>query len=331
MSKLYTLPLIAGALVIVAAVGGCTRPKEEIDHDNLPEDVKEAAMAIIVDSPAKFASAVNYPLPRPYPLHDIKDSAEMVGYYNTLVDDSLKHKVKQTPDSLWQSVGWRGWTLDDGSYLWIDEGKVYQVNYLSKRENELLDSLRTEEISSLQPDMRPGWIPVLCIIDSVNNEIFRIDSDETLSPPQYRLAGYGSDADLSGTPSIVLYGNLDYEGSMAVRYYHFEDSIGNSADYSPDIVSEEDTIPEFELTHSGKVKKVKVRPGYWLDHIKSRQERMNGVGGDSLPDASRSNKSEGIKGSSLKPGKMNTIGKDGSDSTPEGEEQTTNDDNIQGE
>lgn len=268
MSTLHILPLISCSLLALAAIGGCTRPKAEVDHNNLPDDVKDVAMAIMVDSPSAFASAVSYPLSRPYPLHDITDSAQMVSYYHTLVDDSLKQIVKETPDTMWQSIGWRGWTLDDGSYLWIDAGKVYQMNYLSKRENELLDSLRQEELATLDPKLSVGWIPVLCVIDSINGEIFRIDSDETVSPPQYRLAGYMADADLSGTPSMLLYGNLDYEGSMAVRYYHFEDSVGNTADYSPDVVSDEDTVPEIEFSTKGKIRRHKVKRGYWLDQVK---------------------------------------------------------------
>lgn len=269
MSTLHILPIISCSLLAIATVGGCTRPKAEVDHNDLPEDVKEVAMAIMVDSPSAFASAVSYPLSRPYPLHDITDSVQMVSYYHTLVDDSLKQIVKETPDTMWQSLGWRGWTLDDGSYLWIDSGKVYQMNYLSKRENELLDSLRSEELETLDPHLRIGWIPVLCIFDSINGEIFRIDSDETVSPAQYRLAGYGKDADLSGAPSMLLYGNLDYEGSMDVRYYHFEDSIGNTADYSPDIISDEDTVPEIAFYSKGKIRRHKVKNAYWLEHYKS--------------------------------------------------------------
>ncbi|MDE5881459.1 MAG: hypothetical protein K2H60_06980 [Muribaculaceae bacterium] len=268
MSKLHILPIFSGSLLIFSIAAGCTRPKAETDHSNLPEDVKPAATAIITDSASKFAAAINYPLERPYPLPDIKDSAEMVKYYPTLVDDSLKNKVKAAPDSLWSENGWRGWTLDDGSYLWIDSGKVYQINYISKRENQLLDSLRSEEIASLDPSLRNGWIPVLCIVDSVNDKIFRIDSDETITPPQYRLAAYASGTDLSGIPTMILYGTLDLEGSMANRLYHFEDSIGNQADYYPDLLSEEDTVPEINLVRQGKSTTYKVKPGYWLEHIR---------------------------------------------------------------
>lgn len=268
MSKLRILPIISGSLLILSILAGCSKPKAEPDHSSLPDDVKPAATAIITDSASKFASSVSYPLQRPYPLPDIKDSADMVKYYPTLVDDSLKNMVKTSPDSLWTEIGWRGWTLDDGSYLWIDAGKVYKINYISKRENQMLDSLRNEEIASLDPSLRNGWMPVLCIIDSVSGRIFRIDSDSTVQPPKYRLAGYASGADLSGAPSMTLYGSLDVEGSMENRFYHFEDAEGNQADFSPDLVSDEDTVPEILLVTHGKTKRYKVKQGYWLDHVK---------------------------------------------------------------
>lgn len=270
MSKLHILPIFSLTFLAIAVASGCSRPKEEIKHQNLPDEVKVVVHSIVADSPTVFAASVVYPLERPYPLHNIKDSAEMVDYYPTLVDDSLKNIVNASPDTLWQQIGWRGWTLDDGSYLWIDEGKVYQVNYVSRRETKMLDSLVNEEISTLNPSLRGAWKPVLCIVDTVDEKIFRIDTDDSTDPPHYRLLGYASGSDLSGEPTIILYGNLDYEGSMANRLYHFEDSIGTTADYSPDLVSDEDTIPEIEVVKAGKARRYKVKPGYWLEHVARR-------------------------------------------------------------
>ncbi len=270
MSKLHILPIFSVTLMAIAMAAGCSRPKEEATHQNLPDEVKVVAKSIMADSPTVFAASVVYPLERPYPLHAIKDSAEMVNYYPTLVDDSLKNVVSESPDTLWQQIGWRGWTLADGSYLWVDEGKVYQVDYISRRETFMLDSLMKEEMSTLSPTLRGGWKPVLCIVDTIEGRIFRIDSEESENPLHYRLLGYSTDSDLSGEPAIVLYGNLDYEGSMANRLYHFEDSIGTTADFSPDLVSDEDTIPEIEVVKAGKTKRYKAKPSYWLEHVGKR-------------------------------------------------------------
>lgn len=256
--------LIVAMFVFSGCDGG---KKERMRHDSLPDEVKVVALAIMNESADTFASNVNYPLSRPYPLKDIRDSAEMVRYYPTMVDDSLKRIISETPDTLWQECGWRGWTNVDKSYIWIDEGKVYEVDYLSNREKSLLDSLRKEEISSLDASLRGGWVPVFCMVDTVDGNIFRIDSDSLPDYTSYRLAGYRVDSNLSAPPSIVLYGTLNTEGSMGIRYYHFTDSVGNGAEYMPDVCGE-DSLPSIELYHNGKQKKIYVSPAYWLDHVK---------------------------------------------------------------
>lgn len=266
-SNLKILPLIAAAAIVASMAASCSRDrKQDTDHSQLPDEVKPVAMAIIDDKPETFAANINYPISRPYPLHDIRDSAQMVDYYPTLVDDSLRNVVQESPDSLWQQDGWRGWTLDPGSYLWIDGGMVYSIDYVSRRETHMLDSLRHAEIESLDPSMRKGWTPVICIVDTVSGALFRIDANDSVQPPLYRLAGYKSGTDLSGAPTLTLYGNLDEEGSMSNRFYHFRDSIGDSAEYTPDQV--DDSVPTMQINRKGKIKTYVVKPAYWLDHLR---------------------------------------------------------------
>ncbi len=270
-SKSHILPILAFSLC-AGALFSCSGKRDKADAptvnpDSLPQQVQPVAKAIINDSPAAFAAIVSYPIQRPYPLKNIEDSATMVKYYDKIVDDSLKNVVKTAHDSLWHEEGWRGWTVGDGSYFYIDNGKIYAVNYLSDVESSMLDSLRTTEISTLEPTLRQGWIPVMCIVDTVSGSIFRIDTDPNVEPPKYRLAGYPSDTDLAGMPALLLYGNLDIEGSMANRYYHFADSVGTTAEYYPDAVEETSPYPEIEVSRKGHVKKYKVKPKYWLDIV----------------------------------------------------------------
>lgn len=243
--------------------------KEEVSRPDLPPDVRTVAEAIENESPEKFAAAVSYPIERPYPLHNVNDSAEMVTYYKEMVDAPLKQAVKEQPDSAWKQEGWRGWTLDNGAYFWIDAGKIYEVTYLSVKENHMLDSLKHEEIASLNPSLQKDWIPVACVTDSISGAIFRIDSQDGTEPPVYRLAGYTADADLSGEPSLILYGSLELEGSMGNRYYRFSDERGTTAEYAPDITDEEEK-PIIEIDSNGKAKKYMAKPSYWLDHIKKK-------------------------------------------------------------
>lgn len=284
-STLYSLPVLASFALAFGALVSCSGKEKQQDHSNMPADVADVATAIMEDSASKFAKSVYYPLERPYPLHSIQDSAQMVKYFPTLVDDSLRNKVKNSPDSLWQQIGWRGWTLDDGSYMWIDDGKVYAVNYLSSREKVMLDSLRNEEISSLQPAMQKGWVPVLCAVDSTSGAIFRIDEEQqdTANLPIFRLAGYHLDSDLSGEPVLLLYGTLDVQGTMGNRFYQFADSVGTRAEYSPDIVDDEDSIPSIQLVRKGKSEKFRVKPGYWLDHCQDRLQKFHAIPQQSHP------------------------------------------------
>ena len=266
--KSYIFPAVTTALVSGVFLPACSNSNKN-RCENLPEDVRPVAIAIIDDSPSEFASVVAYPIERPYPLKNVEDSAEMVSYYPTLVDDTIKKAVIEAPDTAWQQMDLRGWTLGDGSYFWIDSGKIYEVSYISKREHEMLDSLQNLEISTLNPSLRAGWIPVACIRDTESGELFRIDTQDATNPPIYRLAGYKPDEDMSGEPSLILYGYLDLEGSMGNRFFRFSDDDGTTAEYSPDIVSDEDQ-PEIEIDHKGTSHRYKAKPDYWLDHFKSK-------------------------------------------------------------
>ena len=117
--------------------------------DSLPTEVKLLVRAIADDDSVGFANMVSYPLQRPYPLRDIDGADQMKSYYKELVDDSLRNVITQAEPKRWSKYGWRGWTLDDGRYIWVDEG-VYDVQYLSQKEIKMIDSLIREEILSIE-------------------------------------------------------------------------------------------------------------------------------------------------------------------------------------
>ena len=284
MKPLISLTRVAipAAVALTATMGGCTGRGEKEQSHIFPSEVKTVADAILTDSARAFASAVSYPLDRPYPLHNIPDSVTMVRYFPTMVDDSLKQAVVSAPDSLWSQAGWRGWTLDSGEYFWIDSGKIYAMDYVSAGERMLLDSLRREEIATLSPSMRKGWEPVTCVVDSVAETVFRIDryilgkDSVPADSATYRLAVYSINNLLDSTPSRLLYGHLDPEGSMGSRFYHFGDSAGVTANYSPDLMME-DSVPSVEINNNGTLRSYYARQGYWLDMIKASQEARDNI------------------------------------------------------
>lgn len=254
-------------LAICAGLAACTDTKNRIERPDLPPQVRPVAEAILNDDSVMFAELMYYPIARPYPLRDVEDKDAMTSYYPTLVDEPLRHAVEVAADTAWHDDGWRGITLDNGQYMHIDDGRVYSIDYISQRESQMLDSLRTAEIQSLEPSLRDGWVPVACVIDTVSHAIFRIDFKRDTEPQVYRLAGYAAGTNLSGAPTIILFGTLELDGSMGNRFYHFSDQEGTTAEYEPDTCSDEDS-PSIRIDHNGSERRYRAKPGYWLDHIR---------------------------------------------------------------
>lgn len=212
------------------------------------------------DAPA-FAALCAYPILRPYPLRDIKDSVAMVDYFPILVDDSLSMMFRDTNPDDWESHGWRGWSIGASTPLWYDEG-VQIINYISPAEAGLQRMLAREEIMSLAPQFRDGWSPVMTLTEIDGDKVFRIDS----KADTYRLMGFDRAANLGNTPVLLLMGTLRTEGSANMPIYTFSDQEGIEAEFTPDAEPE----AKIFLKHrkSGKEHTCKVRPGYWRDLIK---------------------------------------------------------------
>ena len=284
-------------------VGGGQSSDRNLDA-TIEDSVEEAAPRIVTlvtsavrnGDKARFASAVAYPLARPYPLKDITDSAAMVDYYPVLVDDSLKHVIERAALHRWSDNGFRGWTLDNGEYVWLDDS-IYSVNYTSVAEQALRSMLAREEIESLAQPMRQGWVPAFCLYGIDNGYLYRVDmsdlpvvtdsvsaeervdtapGDDILVQPDaaasndsslYRLAIYRRDDNLHGEPWITMTGHLVIEGSEGNRIYHFNDTLGDTAQYAYDYVGE-DNQPEIIIIPAGKEEiRHKVRRAYWRDYL----------------------------------------------------------------
>lgn len=221
--------------------------------DSLPVEVTEIVNAVVADDGKSFSTHVNYPLERPYPLKDINDEKEMQAYYNVMVDDSLKNVIAKSTNHDWSEEGWRGWTVKDGQYLWVD-GTVYEVNYLSAREKNMKDSLVRQEKASLPSALSKGWIPQWVMEDQEEGTVYRIDADSLVmvsasssrnGEGEYRLSVYLNGGDLRRHPERVVRGRRIMEGSMGNLNYYFDDQITkglpDSAEYMIEIYSETGT------------------------------------------------------------------------------------------
>lgn len=278
---------ISLSLILCAAglFGGCrNNPNPDISElencDSIPLSVKNLVKVVANNDSIGFAALVSYPLTRPYPLHDIETPEQMSAYYSIMVDDSLRQVIISSHPADWKEYGWRGWTLESNHpdnnndttiinlqpYLWIDSD-LYAVNYVSRREQTMLDSLTARDMASIGKGLAEGWKPEMCLQASDKSAIFRIDvavnsTDGNTNDNQYRLLVYPKGTDLHDLPAHTMLGNRDTEGSAGTRIYSFKDSHGHIVRFSPDM--SDDSEPAIEFPDSI----LNVSPAYWLDLIK---------------------------------------------------------------
>lgn len=242
-----------------------------VDSDSLPDPVKKLVKAVADNDSDGFAAMVSYPLQRPYPLHYIDNADQMRSYYGQLVDDSLKNVISHSHNSMWQESGWRGWSLDDGRYIWVDE-TVYDVPYISQKEHVMIDSLVREEINSLPVSIRSGWLPALCLLDSVSGDVYRIDRTDGNNgnddgKPRYRVAKYEGGHRLREVPTELLSGYREVEGTAGTETFVFATKGGRNIYIEPD--SPDSGTPVLIL-HNDSV--VRLSRAYWHDLVRTPRQ-----------------------------------------------------------
>lgn len=268
-----SLTHISAILVLLLSLTGCGKKEaaqpdiSELENcDSIPEGVKRLVKAVADNDSVGFSAIVSYPLARPYPLKDIENEEEMRNYYPVMVDDSLRHVLTASHPGDWEEYGWRGWSLKNGDYLWVDSD-IYDVAYLSAREKAMLDSLRTREMESIEGNYRSGWSPVMCLKGTDNGAVYRIDEAEKDMEKEsessgYRLLVYAPGGDLRGVPAAVFTGNKETEGTAATVIYHFKSDGGAIATFIADV--SDGSVPAIEFSDSI----VPVTRTYWLDLTK---------------------------------------------------------------
>lgn len=267
-----TSGIIMAMLTATAVTAGCRRQTQNAapDYkqalsDSLPATVNRLITSVGENDPSLLASIVSYPLERPYPLADVADSAEMVAYYSTLVDDSLRNVLVKSRPGRWSENGWRGWTLDDGRYVWVDS-LVYDIPYVSSLEHEQHKALVKQEMATLPAALaQPGWEPAGAFKAS-SGEVARLDvkgaSSRDDEAAVYRLAVYGNGTDLRGLPTLVLPGTLNTEGTARTRTFTFDDGHGTRALFTPD-EPDDDGLPLVILYPDGRQNRLALKKTYW--------------------------------------------------------------------
>lgn len=263
-SNLIILMLLGGMLT------GCRHSQSGATaaelSDSIPDEVRKVILAVENSDTDGFAGRVSYPLSRPYPLHNIENAEQMKQYYSTLVDDSLRN-VLASEAREWGEYGWRGWSVRDGEFLWIDS-LIYDIPYVSVRERVNLDSLRHKDILTLQPDLRDGWEPVAAYRGD-DGEIVRIDAmkgKQQTDSNALRMLLYAKGMQLTGNPTRTALGSLDLEGSALTHSYRFTDNRGEIWTLETEPMDSSRPMIYYEGP-DGTSSEMPITPVYWLDIV----------------------------------------------------------------
>ena len=223
----------------------------------------EKAVRCIVNNDAKgFAACCEYPIGRMLPIHAITNEAEMIKYFDILFDDSIKAVLKNKTAKDWEQVGWRGLMLEQGN-LWGSElnGKITSINFHSAREQKLFNDMVAKDMARLDASLQGDWV-----IDEgfkcPNGYTVRIDRSGDYE--RFRIAIFFKGTSLHAKPDIMMFGELEIEGSIGNRHYTFKDDKGNEASYWHFYTYEEGSSP-FEFSLSGEVKyeSTNIKLVYW--------------------------------------------------------------------
>lgn len=250
---------------IVEVVDSVVDEYEEVVDENYA-GIGKIAQAIIDGKAKDLAYMTEYPLQRDYPLKDIRNEDEMIAYFNTLFDATIKNKLRNATKEDWNQFGYRGYCFDingNGS-IWVNEYlKLYSVLYMSSKEKALYKQKVKEDLETLSPSLREGgWTPYLCYMDTENGSILRIDQ----ANKKLRLTVFNRGGSLQ-QPDLCLYGKANFEGSMANETDVFTDGrisydidVTGSMEDGKNYVSVEDRNTNKSWTHE-------IKKCYWLDLI----------------------------------------------------------------
>ncbi len=287
-SNLYKLLLLFSVALIMSCGNGAPQSKSKsMDINGLSEEEKalakrqetdncvdstdektvrknlEKAVRCIVNNDAKgFAACCEYPIERMLPIHAITNEAEMIKYFDILFDDSIKAVLKNKTAKDWEQVGWRGLMFEQGN-LWGSElnGKITSINFHSAREQKLFNDMVAKDMARLDASLQGDWV-----IDEgfkcPNGYTVRIDRSGDYE--RFRIAIFFKGTSLHAKPDIMMFGELEIEGSIGNRHYTFKDDKGNEASYWHFYTYEEGSSP-FEFSLSGEVKyeSTNIKLVYW--------------------------------------------------------------------
>ncbi|WET00657.1 hypothetical protein [Flavobacterium sp. YJ01] len=165
------------------------------------------------------SSRVQFPLKRDSPIPPVKNKADFIKRYNQIFDVVLIEKIaKSNPAKDWSEMGWRGIMLNQGD-LWIDtDGKITAINYQSKAEEKLKNSLIANQKKNVNASISKFKEPVAILETSK----FRIRIDD-LGNNKFRYASWSIKNKMTDKPDLIIEnGVFVADGTGGNHYYEFK-------------------------------------------------------------------------------------------------------------
>lgn len=166
-----------------------------------------------------ISKRIKFPLRRESPIPFVKNKADFLKKYNQIFDKVLIEKItKSNPAKDWSEVGWRGIMLNQGD-LWIDtDGKITAINYQSKAEEKLKNSLIAADKKNVNASISKFKEPVVILETSK----FRIRIDD-LGNNKFRYASWSIKNKMTDKPDLIIENGVFVpDGTGGNHYYEFK-------------------------------------------------------------------------------------------------------------
>ncbi len=213
------------------------------------------------------AVAFSYPIERPYPLESIEDSLDFVKHFREIISEDVAMKLIDVQKQGWRKIEGVGWSCCNSEICSKDGISITTFNLLSKKAQIERDSLKKEEIQSLEASLQKGWKPYQTYYCKKNKMVARVDENNGESGTMpYRIAIYDRQSDLKLHPTALMFGTMDLQGEASNKYFQFSDELGNSAELYID--SNDPTLYVLTTVIKDSATSVTVTKDFWLNHLK---------------------------------------------------------------
>lgn len=222
---------------------------------------------LIAGNAREAAVAFSYPIERPYPLESIEDSSDFVKYFKEIITEDVAMQLMDVQKQGWTKLKGIGWSCCNGEICSKNGESITTFNLLAKKTQIERDSLKNEEIQSLEASLQKGWNPYQTYYCKKNKMIARVDvSNGESGAMPYRIAIYDRQSDLKLQPTALMYGTMDLQGEASNKYFQFSDNLGNSAELYID--SNDPTLYVLTTVINDSAASVTVTKDFWLKHLK---------------------------------------------------------------